>query len=198
MFSDNPILSRMFAITLLIAVIAGIWLGLAAPIIDQRSTQQAEIKRAIRLINGFEARHEDIGALKRQLAALHDDPALVGTYFTARNPTLAAAKLQSRIKTLTLAAGGRLTSTQVVTAAAGEKGPKRITIKATMVGSVEAIQSVFHTLESVKPFVFLNDISITTSSKRRRTRRRQTKPKAEGLLTVRFRAYGFLWHGGKT
>ena len=198
MFSDNPILSRMMAIALLIAVIAGVWAGLAAPIIDQNRSQKAEIERANRLIMGFEPRREDIGALKRQLAALRNDPTSSGAYFTARNTTLAAAKLQSRIKTLTEAAGARLRSTQVLTGEGGKDGPERITVRATMVGSVEAIRSVFHTLEAGQPFVFLDEVSITAPPIRKSSRRRgRTKIKNVGLLTVRYSAYGFLWRAKK-
>lgn len=198
MFSDNPILSRMMAIALLVAVIAGIWAGLAAPIMDQRRSQKAEVERVTRLIKDFVSRREDIGALKRQLAALRSDPTSVGAYFVARNRTLVAAKLQSRIKSLTDAAGARLTSTQVLTTNAGKKGPERITVRATMVGSVEAVRSVFHMLESGKPFVFLDQISIAAPPIRNKALRRRAKSKNTGLLTVRYNAYGFLWHGKKT
>ena len=200
MFSGNPILSRSMAIALLVAVLAGVWSGVAAPVLDQRRVQKAEIEQTQRLIQGFEARREDTGALKRRLDALRTDPATAGAYFTARNQTLAAAKLQSRIKALTEAAGARLTSTQVLTeeGAKGRKESERITVRVTMVGSIEAVRGVFHTLESGRPFVFLDDVAITAQPIRRRARLPNAGTESNGLLTVRYSAYGFLWNGKTT
>lgn len=198
MFAGNPLLSRTMAIALLAALVAGMWSGIVAPIMDKRQAQKAEIEGTQRLIKDFEARREDVGTLKRQLAALRSDPTTAGAYFTARNPTLAAAKLQSRIKALTEASGARLTSTQVITQEGNRTESERITVRVTMVGSIEAVRTVFHTLESGKPFVFLDDVSIAAQPFRRRIGVRNGTEYGNGLLTVRYSAYGYLWTGRKT
>ena len=64
-----------------------------------------------------------------------------------------------------------------------------------MVGSIEAVRSVFHTLEVGQPYIFLDNVTISSSTTRRATRNRRNRKKNDekGLLTVRYEAYGFLW-----
>ena len=193
MFSDNPILSRTLAILLLAVVAASVWILLITPVMDQRASYKADIDGAQRLIAEFELRREKIGALKREFAALRSDRTRKTAYFTARNSTLAAAKLQSRIKALTQAAGARLNSSQVLTTDNNKSELPRVTVRAHMVGSIDAIRSVFHTLESGQPYVFLDNVTISAKPTRRRNRRRTKQQSTTGLLTVRYEAYGFLW-----
>ena len=193
MFSDNPVLSRTLAILLLAVVVACAWSLLIAPVIDQRASYKADIDRAQRLIAAFEARGEKIAALKRDITALRNDRTRKTAYFTARNSTLAAAKLQSLIKALTQAAGAGLTSSQVLTTDDKKSALQRVTVRAHMVGSIEAVRSIFHTLEAGLPYIFLDNVTISTSPSRRRSRRRTNRQNATGRLTVRYEAYGFLW-----
>ena len=193
MFSDNPVLSRTLAILLLAIIVASVWLLLITPVIDQRASYKADIDGARRLIGEFEARREKIGALKREITALRNDKSSKTAYFTARNSTLAAAKLQSRIKTLTQAAGAGLTSTQVLTTDDEKSDLLQVTVRAHMIGSIEAVRSVFHTLEGGHPYIFLDNVTISVSPARRKNRRRKSTPKPSGRLTVRYEAYGFLW-----
>jgi general secretion pathway protein M len=199
MFSDNPVLSRSLAILLLGVVVASAWLLLIAPVIDQRASYKADIDRAQRLIAEFELRREKIGALKREIKALRNDRTRKTAYFTARNATLAAAKLQSRIKALTQAAGARLNSSQVLTTDDTKGELPRVTVRAHMVGSIEAIRSVFHTLESGQPYVFLDNVTVSARPTRRSNRRRRSDTRNDpGQLTVRYEAYGFLWRDNQS
>jgi general secretion pathway protein M len=193
MFSDNPVLSRALAILLLAVVATSVWILLIAPVINQRASYKADIDRAQRLIAAFDDRQENIGALKREIAALRSDRSSKTAYFTARNSTLAAAKLQSRIKALTQAAGAGLTSSQVLTTNDTKSDLQRVIVRAHMVGTIDAVRSVFHTLESGQPHIFLDNVTISAKPSRRNSRRRTKVPDATGLLTVRYEAYGFLW-----
>jgi general secretion pathway protein M len=193
MFTDNPILSRTLALLLLAIMIATAWVLLIEPVINQKATYKAEIDNATRLIGAFESRQETIGALRREINALRNDRSRKAAYFTARSATLAAAKLQSRIKSLTQAAGAGLTSSQVLTAKDRKNELERVTVRAHMVGSIEAVRSVFHTLEVGQPYIFLDNVTISTHTPRRTGRNRSRAKSKEGLLTVRYEAYGFLW-----
>lgn len=196
MFSDNPVLSRTLAIALLVVVVASAWILLVTPLLDQKATYRADIERSQRLIAAFEGRRQRIDTLKQEIAALRSDRTGKTAYFAARNPTLAAAKLQSRIKALTQAAGAGLTSSQVLTTDDSNGELQRVTVRAHMVGSIEAVRSIFHTLEAGQPHIFLDNVTISTRSSRssrRRNRRRVTARDTTGLLTVRYEAYGFLW-----
>lgn len=194
MFAGSPALSRAMALSLLVLVLAGAWVLLIKPVIDQRAFYKADIQRSQRLIAAFESRREDVGVLKHQLGAMRRNPTGRAAYFSARNATLAAAKLQSRIKALTRAAGAALTSSQVI-ARNDDKGDlERVTVRAHMVGSIEAVRSVFHALEAGQPHVLIDNVTISASPVRKTNRRRRGQQRAAvGLLTVRYEAYGFRW-----
>ena len=198
MFADNPVLSRTLAVLLLVVVVASVWILLIAPVIDQRATYKAEIEGSKRLIAAFERRRENIGALRHEISALRNDRTSQAAYFTARNATLAAAKLQSRIKALTEAAGATLSSSQVLTTDDDKSELQRVTVRVHMVGPVEAVRSIFHTLESGKPNIFLDNVTISANTARRMIRRRVNRQDTTGLLTVRYEAYGFLWRKKQT
>ena len=177
MFADNPILSRILAVLLLVIVLAGGWTFMIEPVIDQRARYKADIDSSIRLIQAFETRQDKIGALKSEIDAIRSDRRRKSAYFTARNATLAAAKLQSRIKSLTQAAGAGLTSSQVLTRTERKNELERVTVRAHMVGSIEAVRSVFHTLEVGQPYIFLDNVTISSSTTRRATRNRRNRKK---------------------
>jgi general secretion pathway protein M len=193
MFADNPLLSRTLAILLLALVIAGAWILLIAPVFEKQATYRDEIDRSKQLIQAFEARQEKVGMLRQELDTLRNDRSRKAAYFTARNATLAAAKLQSRIKSLTQAAGARLTSSQVLSGDTKKGELQRVTVRAHMVGSVEAVRSVFHTLETAQPYVFIDNVTISSSTTKRSARNRKGNQGRNGQLTVRYEAYGFLW-----
>jgi hypothetical protein len=194
MFSGNPALSRAMALLLLVLVLAGAWMLAIAPVIDQRAAHKADIERSQKLIAAFEARREDVAALKRQLENMRRNPTSRAAYFAARNATLAAAKLQSRIKALTRAAGAALTSSQVISRNIDKGELERVTVRAHMVGSIEAVRSVFHALEAGQPHVLIDNVTISASPVRRNNRRRRgQRTETVGVLTVRYEAYGFRW-----
>ena len=194
MFSGSPALSRAMALLLLILVLAAAWVLVTKPVIDQFASYKADIARSQRLITAFQARREDVGVLKRELDAMRRNPAGRAAYFSARNATLASAKLQSRIKALTRAAGAALTSSQVIARNDDKSELERVTVRAHMVGSIEAVRSVFHALESGRPHVLIDNVTISANPVRKTNRRRRgVQPDTVGLLTVRYEAYGFRW-----
>lgn len=193
MFVGSPFLSRAMAVSLLVLALAGIWMLLVAPVIDKRASYKADIERSQRLIAAFGARRENVKLLKAQLVSMRRNPAGRTAYFAARNSTLAAAKLQSRIKALTRAAGAALTSSQVITRDNDKGELKRVTVRAHMVGSIEAVRSVFHALEAGQPYVLIDNVTISANPVRRSNRRRGSQQNTMGLLTVRYEAYGFRW-----
>ncbi len=62
-----------------------------------------------------------------------------------------------------------------------------------MTVTLEPLQNVLYTLESAKPYLFVDNLDVRRRVQRRR--RKQTQPEAESRLTVRFDLYGYIRNG---
>lgn len=201
MFRDNPLLSRIMALLLLGGCIAAVSLGAVMPVVEYRQALRQEISRAEALIAQYRARRIDVKQVRNRLEQLRRDHAARASFVVAQTPTLAAARLQSRVKALTEAAGARLISIQVVTSPARQEEFSRVTVRAQMIASTRAIRQIFHALESGTPAILLDNLMLAARAAPTRTGLRGERsggaaPEESATLTVRYDAYGFLWNGG--
>lgn len=199
MFRDSPFLSRLIAVALLVCVVAAIGVVIVEPLAAKRAKQAEEISRNEELIKRFSERRTDLAALRARLKALQKAPETKTAYLSARNATLGAAQLQSRIKALTKASGASLVSTQVLSND-GDKDAKflRVTVRANMTAKVAALRQIFYALEAGRPYLFIDNVSITNARSRRlrRVRSRGRQPaRPTGVLTVRYDVYSYIWRG---
>lgn len=201
MFRAGTPISRLAAVLLVFLAIALLWAVAVAPVVDARQDHRDRIERAERLLTGFRARRPDIDGLKKALADQQRNSTARGSFVQGANPTLAGARLQGRIKALTRAAGNaRLVSTQIVrseTATGGSSGDTfpRVTVRAQMIASVDAVRQIFHALEAGQPYVFVDNVSISVRRAARGSRKTPVRGES-GLLSVRYDAYGYLWTAG--
>jgi general secretion pathway protein M len=191
MLADQPLLSRLAAVGLLALLIAVVYAGAVEPILASRAQQVAEIDRLQDTIARFEARQVDREGLRRTLDALHRDTRAQQAYLAADNVTLAAAQLQSRIRDVTEAAGAELVSTQVVDGTGQDEAFPRITLRADIRADTGQLLMVFHALESDKPYLFVDNVSIATHVVAAARRDGQTA----GRLSVRYEVYSYIWTG---
>jgi len=186
MFENNPLLSRILAIGLLILALYGLAFELAVPVFQAREAARRDVERLHGLATEYERRRPDIPAMKRQLAALRDFRPSQNLYLAGKNATLAGARLQSRIKSLTEAAGGQLISTQ--TFQRKEKDQVlQIAVRVQMTSSIGVIRQVFHSLEAGRPFLTIDNVTIMAA----RTAREGIREQDADLLTVRYDAIGY-------
>lgn len=82
-------------------------------------------------------------------------------YMNADTPALAAAELQKKVKQIIESRGGHLVSTQNVDAF-GAEGPQQIAIRVRMTGDTEGVTKVLYELESAKPLLFLDNLTVRT------------------------------------
>lgn len=197
MFSGTPILSRLLALTLFLCVFGLLPFTAWQAIGERRSTQHGEIARAERLLAEFQERRADIASLRAVEAGIREDATLRQPYLRGDNPTLAAARLQARIQSLVEAAGGRVTSTQILDPDTGaEPGAAkrfpRIGIRSQLQIDIEQLRQVFHAIESSRPYLFVDGLTIRAPVQRRS---RRAAPQSDGTLVVTFDAFGYLWTG---
>jgi len=111
-------------------------------------------------------------------------------YFSTQNTVaLASADLQKFIKSTISAAGGQLTSTQVLPSKQ-EEGFNKITLKVRMSGDVEILRSVLHEIESSSPIMIVTQLDIRPVRGKRNRKTRKIEP--SNKLNINFQAIGFM------
>jgi general secretion pathway protein M len=178
---------RILAVLLVILVLFGVIQLLLKPIwntyIDNREAiiqYQDQIARYSRLSS-------QVSALQSAVAELQNSDDLAPYVFPQESESLAAAALQQKVKSVVTASGGTLTSTQVMPTVP-EKDFRRIMINVRMAVSTDALQGVFHDLESSLPYLLIDDIIILSRS----SRRRRNQAVDVDLLDVRFNLSGYM------
>lgn len=198
----NPasFVSRVLALALLGAVVAGVYLLVARPVSEQHQRYRDSIAQSRSLLEQYRRLGASLPALQSQIAELDRRRNSAGTHLQGASDALVAAGLQNQVKLAVESHGGRLTSTQII-AAKDESELRRITIRVQMTVTIETLHRIFHELESGKPYLFLDNVDIRTRP-RARARRRQTRAAAQAVvataaqnnpdLTVRFDIYGYV------
>ena len=190
--TPTPLLGRLLALVILLALGWGAYVFALEPLYDRHRLQEQVIAER----QDLERRYRRIGAGRPVIEAERDEvgrrlsPA--GLYLEAASDSLVAAELQNRAKAAVEGSGGKLTSTQIL-AARDEGNFRRIGIRVQMTVTLEPLQNVLYTLESAKPYLFVDNLDVRRRVQRRR--RKQTQPEAESRLTVRFDLYGYIRNG---
>ncbi len=111
-------------------------------------------------------------------------------YFNTRETeALASADLQKFIKTAISAAGGQLTSTQVLPSKT-EEDITRITVKVRMNGTIEHLRRVLYDIEMSKPLMLVEEMDIRPVRGRRNRKTRKIEP--SNKMNVNFQVVSFM------
>lgn len=105
--------------------------------------------------SGLRSQHEQ---LKRSLASNRH-------YLKSASEALAAANLQGIIKRIAGSKKMEVLSTQILPASE-EAGFTRVALKVRMRGNMDSMVKVFHALETGQPYLFLDNVSISSHGRR--------------------------------
>ncbi len=139
--------------------------GLIARYRSYQKTGQ-ELQERLQRLRGIVANRE---LLETELQGLKEDNAMAVYYLETSSPTLAATELQQRIKSIVEGNGGQLTSTQILPVTQ-DSGFTRVAIRAQMQGGTEVLQKVLHGLETARPLLFVDNLTIRSQLIRKRVR----------------------------
>jgi general secretion pathway protein M len=117
------------------------------------------------------------------LARINDS----GLYIRADTEPLAAAAVQEHLKRAVGLHGGELRSVQSLPSLP-EENLTRIGLRVVMTGVLGPMIHVLHELETGEPYLFVDNLQIKSTKRRRRRTQEQTV----GRLSIRFDVYGYL------
>jgi general secretion pathway protein M len=180
---------RLLALSLLLLGLVLVLATILVPLINVVATYnesiedlQFELLRYKRIAAGKGQVLQYLDRLKREQGDQN--------HFSDRaTPALASADLQQLIKKVVVDAGGRLLSTQVVPETE-EDHFVRTSIKVQMSGDTMALRSVLHDIETARPMLIIDNLTIRAISARRDPRTRKLLPSNE--LNVNFDVSGYM------
>ena len=187
----SPFLGRTLAVVLLLAAIGGTWSLIVEPVMTKyrlsaESIVQSEalIERYSRIARMREPREKQLATLKRLAPS-------TGGYLEGASDTLAAAKLQNRVKGVVATSGGQIKSSQILPPR-DDGNHRAIKIRVQLSADIASLQAIFYLLESENTFLFLDNVDV----RRKRARRRRNKSADDGRLTVRSDVSGYVRREG--
>lgn len=157
----TPRQSRMLALSLLLALVALAISIIVVPVFWLHRHYDQAIDGQLDLL----ARYSRIGAtapsLTVQLEALKTRGAR-GFFLKNAVPALAASEVQEIVKGTVESNGGRVASMQMP----GHKDDgnyRRVTVNIQIIAKLDATQKIFYTLETQRPYLILDNVSIRPS-----------------------------------
>lgn len=180
---------RAAAVALLLLVVGLVTVLVVRPIWSRYASNRDLIADLEHRVARFESIATRQDSLEQQLASVKQNINLDELTLQADSATLAAADLQERVKAAVQAAGGSLTSTQILE---HEKVTTfdRVSVNVRMTGTTPAVQKSLYALESARPILTIDDLLVVTRRTTLRLGNRRTA-QPQDWLDVRFRVSGF-------
>lgn len=185
----TPMQSRVLALGVLALALIIVGMLLLAPLIaqhrryDDRLADLGErLQRYLNVVQTQSVTQDALDRIRRQSAATR-------YYLRSDDESLASAELQEHIKRVIDRSGGQLASTQVLASQRAEHA-NVATVRVTMRGDAEALQKALYGLETGRPMLFLDNVSIRRSGRAFVRLGRQTVPTVP--LQISFDASGYM------
>jgi general secretion pathway protein M len=178
------------AVGLLAAVIIVLYAAVVTPLVGLYTGYEEEIADLDHRIAQYRRVAANVPALRKALADLDNRRETTTYYLKNTRPTLATAELQSYVESLITRNGGKLVSTQVVPEDKDQRFP-RSAIRVNLRGSVDSLRDLLYALESGRPLVFIESLTVTTSATRVVRRRQRTGVDAPEVLSISIDAVAY-------
>jgi general secretion pathway protein M len=167
------------------------WYQRIADLNNETESVGDQIQRYQRLI-------ATIPRLKAELEREKNNEEIKAFYFDAPTAALAGAQLQGTIQEMVQAAGARLVNSQFLPAEPKEH-PPRVRIRAQIQGDTDALLEVLYSIDHARPFLFVDQLSVRSTTRRTRNERHQTgktqPAQTKQELTIRLDIFGYALGG---
>jgi general secretion pathway protein M len=181
----------LLAPLLLVASVALPWSQRMHELDEQLARGADQLERYQRLV-------ATLPSLRAELEREQANDDFKAFYFDAETPALAGARLQSEVQDVVRTAGARPISTQILPVDKDEQ-PPRVRIRTQLQGTTEELLDVLYRIEEARPFLFVDQMSIRSTTPRaapvrrnsRRVVRRSPSQAQVGQLTVRLDIFGY-------
>ncbi|OGT05345.1 MAG: hypothetical protein A3F73_10630 [Gallionellales bacterium RIFCSPLOWO2_12_FULL_59_22] len=186
-----PQQSRMLALSLLLGSIALIAASIAVPVFLLHRHYGQAIEQQLDLLARYSRISATAPGLAEQLEALKAKSAH-SFFLKSPVPALAASEIQEIVKSAAGGNGGKISSMQIPEHK-DDGNYRKVTVNIQMNASVSAIQKIFYALETQRPYLILDNVSIRSTAWQ--TQRGLNAPEPE--FFVQFDVVGYAVPGAK-
>jgi general secretion pathway protein M len=176
---------RAAALALLVAAAGLVYGSMLYPIINAHRDLNERIASLSHRVEQYQRLAQDREALQQALEQRKRIDAAKAYYLAERNPALAAAELQGLVKRAVEQAKGELISTQVT----GGQRATEVIVKVQVRGDIRTLQRMLHALESARPIVFVNNLSVGSAPVARTARLPAPGPVKDLVMTLDLSAF---------
>lgn len=192
-----PSASCLLAWTLTLALPLGLLLGLGLPWWQRLTDLKERLGAREEQLFHYDRLLASLPRLKTELDRERNNDEFKAFYYEAETPALAGAQLQRELQDMVQQAGARLVNAQFL-AAGAEEQPPRVRIRTQIQGENEALLDLLFAIEQARPFLFVDQLSVRSATRRpaRRRRGRSLPPQNQDQLTIRLDVFGYSLGGG--
>lgn len=180
---------RLLAVSLLVAAIAALWVGVAEPVVGEFAASRRTVAQSRDLIARYRRVAAGRAEVEQRIREARQIRPNAGRFLIGSSAELVAADLQNNVKGIVTGSGGKLKSTQLMPHEDKDEW-RRVTIRVNMSSTPEAAIKVFHALETANPYLFLSNVQIRAP--RKLSRARKTITPADAVLQIRYDVHGFM------
>ncbi len=190
----NPKQSRVLAVGLLVVLLLMLVLFVIKPVLSSYLSYGERIDTLENQLSIYQRLATGLAADEERLALLQAAEPVTDLYLPENKPALAAAYLQQYLHQQVGRGGGQVISTQILSSA--ESGPlQAIAIQIHMRGELEDLVNLFYNLESGKPALFAENVTVLANPRRQtrvaRRSNRRVEAQAIPALDIRFDLTGY-------
>lgn len=180
--------SKIAAISLLLAVVAVIYLVLIQPLYGHYLQNHQQAAKLTRQIASYEHIAENRSRIEQLFESMRPDEERTNYYLQGSTRALASAELQAYVRTVIESSEGSLLSTQPIVR--DDDAPERVVkVNVRMSGSVEALVQVLYRVANGFPVLLTDDVLIM---RERSAVTRKADDRNEGDLEIHFTLTGFV------
>ena len=185
-----PLVGRIAALALLLALLALVWLLGLAPLLDGYRADRETVAFASEQLPRLQRLAGEAPMLRTELDRAARDPAGRTRLLGGTSDALAGADLQTRVSRDATRHGLALRSAQILPPVA-EEGFRRIGIRVALEGSLGGLRRLLYSIETAPAFLFVDNLEIRSRSGGRIVQRRNVQAQPEDRLAIRFDVYGY-------
>ncbi|GAA0691509.1 hypothetical protein GCM10009104_18030 [Marinobacterium maritimum] len=188
----KPSQSRALAVLLLVVVLLLLVRVLLWPLWLSLSDYGERIDSLENRIEVYQRLIAGVDADRQRLAELQSSLPTTDWYLSEATPALAAASLQQLLLSQVNRAGGQLISTQIINTN-GDTPLPAISIQVHIRGELDELVDLLYTLESSKPVLFIDNLTVLANPRRQVSARAQRRTQRQSIpaLDIRFDLTGY-------
>lgn len=184
--------SRLFALVLFLTVLALLVAAIAIPVLAANRHYDEQIEGMHNQTQIYQRVSRHSQQYERAYSLLQRKQRSDRRYLKSNTESLATAELQRTVKQVISKNRGDILSAQVIRSSE-EEGFTRISVRIRMKSTLEDLVKTFHALETNKPYLFVDNVTIRSRNvARRRVRGNKLIEKAIAKLDVDFQLSGYM------